>query len=313
MTQSANTWQQYFGYQSEEYTKSFQEWGKPIKLDSSQGWIIQRKVPEKSLYDVMGCYPFMVCSDWEKIEEDLSRLENSLVSLTLVTDPAGIYHQELLRSVFPDLCQVFKEHFVVDLQTGWKQEISNNHKRNAKKAAKNVEIEHIDDPHKYLDTWCCLYDKLIERHNINGMTAFSRTAFDLQLKAPGIGAHRAVYKGQTVGMVLWYLHEQHVYYHLGAYSDTGYEEKASFAIFMQAMQEFAAQGKKRVYLGAGAGLNLQADDGLTRFKRGWANSTRTVYLCGRILDRPNYAALVQEFGLQQNSYFPAYRSPEFGG
>ena len=301
-----------YGYQSKEYASSFWETGTALNLYSASGWIIKRNIPGTQLYDAMGCYPFLICTHWDQIKNDLLTLKNDIVSLTAVTDPAGNYSYELLKNSFPDLCTPFKEHFVVNMQRNWEKSISSNHKRNAQKAAKDLEVERVDNPHAYLHTWCLLYDKLIKRHNITGITKFSSQAFDLQLKAPGIGAHRAVYKGETVGMVLWYVHDQHVYYHLGAYDNTGYEKKASFAIFKKAFEDFAELGKKHIYLGAGAGLNPQAEDGLTRFKRGWSNTTRTVYLCGRILDKYRYDQLVNRLGSQERNYFPAYRRPEFG-
>ena len=302
----------FYGYQSKEYAKSFQEVGTPCQLSKSLGWLIIRKIPDCQFFDAMGCYPFMICSDWVHLESDLSEIKDEIITLTVITDPAGNYTKKLLEHIFPELCTPFKEHFVVELQTNWKQSISSNHKRNAQKAVKNIEIEYVDNPHAYIHTWCRLYGNLIKRHKITGITKFSPEAFDQQLRAPGIGAHRAIYNGQTVGMVLWYIHDQHVYYHLGAYDELGYENKVSFAIFIKAFEQFADQGKKQIYLGAGAGLNPQADDGLTRFKRGWANNTRTVYLCGRILNKKKYDLLVKEFGPQQMNYFPAYRSPEFG-
>jgi hypothetical protein len=46
-----------------------------------------------------------------------------------------------------------------------------------------------------------------------------------------------------------------------------------------------------------------------RFKRGWSTGERTVYLCGRILNRPKYAEL-SERAVAEPGYFPAYRKGE---
>jgi hypothetical protein len=73
------------------------------------------------------------------------------------------------------------------------------------------------------------------------------------------------------------------------------------------MEHFAQAGVRWMALGAGAGTENDGSDGLTRFKRGWATETRTVYLCGRIFQQSTYAALV---GAQAStSFFPAYRHP----
>src|SRR5262249_49571006 len=109
---------------------------------------------------------------------------------------------------------------------------------------------------------------------------------------------------------LWYRCDDRAYYHLAAYSPRGYELKASFALFWQVGESFARAGVRWLALGAGAGLGDTTDDGLTRFKRGWATGTRTAYLCGRIFDRAAYAALSAATGNSDAFYFPTYRHPQ---
>ena len=46
------------------------------------------------------------------------------------------------------------------------------------------------------------------------------------------------------------------------------------------------------------------DDGLTRFKSGWATGTRTAYLCGRIMDRHQYEPAQFQFGTVQGRLLP---------
>jgi len=42
------------------------------------------------------------------------------------------------------------------------------------------------------------------------------------------------------------------YYHLAAYNEFDHELKVSFALFWRAIEHFAAQGPRRLSLGAGA-------------------------------------------------------------
>ena len=112
--------------------------------------------------------------------------------------------------------------------------------------------------------------------------------------------------GVIEGMQVWFRHNDVAYYHLGAYSDTGYRSRVSYALMWSSLLWFYAAGTTRVDLGGGAGLG-QKEDGLTRFKRGWSNASRTVYLCGRILDEARYARLSQGTGTSQTAYFPLYR------
>ena len=113
-------------------------------------------------------------------------------------------------------------------------------------------------------------------------------------------------------MVLWMARDGIAYYHLGAYSDAGYGEGASFALFWTAWKFFTARHFRWLSLGGGAGLQEDTDSGLMRFKRGWSTGTRSSYFCGRILDRDAYARLVRENAVTAHGYFPDYRKGEFG-
>ena len=64
-------------------------------------------------------------------------------------------------------------------------------------------------------------------------------------------------------------------------------------------------------LGAGAGLTADAEDGLSRFKRGWATGVRPVHFCGRVLDPVEYERLAARSRERAGGYFPAYRHGEF--
>ena len=109
-------------------------------------------------------------------------------------------------------------------------------------------------------------------------------------------------------MTLWYEQDDVAYYHLAAYSDAGYEHRAAFALFSAALAHFRGR-VDWLALGAGAGAAATDDDGLARFKRGWATGTRTAYLCGRVLDPARYRALAGAGAGMAAAYFPAYRAP----
>jgi hypothetical protein len=112
-------------------------------------------------------------------------------------------------------------------------------------------------------------------------------------------------------MSLWYLQEDSVYYHLGAYNNIGYKLHASFGLFRVAIAYFTELGLKRLNLGAGAGVYNDSKDGLTQFKRGWSTGTALAYLCGRIFDKRAYLTLSTDAGDKQRNYFPRYRQGEF--
>lgn len=299
------------GYLHPQYAQSLIEFGEPFELPASEGWILKRPIPGTSQFDGMGCYPIFTCENWQGLETDLSLLEDQLVSLSLVTDPFGQYTpQELLR-FFKDVARPYKEHYVVDLMQQPQTFVSPHHQRNAHKALQKVKVEICGNPIQHLDEWCLLYDNLIERHDIKGMTRFSRTSFARQLNVPGMIAFRAIAGEKTVGMLLWAIQNNVGYYHLGAYSSEGYKLKASFALFWTLLEYFKNNGLAWLSLGAGAGLQGDEEDGLTRFKRGWATGTRTVFFCGRIFNVEKYQDSIWVNKTKDINYFPAYRAGEF--
>ncbi|MEM8488061.1 MAG: GNAT family N-acetyltransferase [Bacteroidota bacterium] len=295
------------GYLAPTYAASLAHVGQPVHLEESDAWAIARPIAGSGQLDLVGCYPLMACRHWEHIVADLHALAPQYVSFTMVSDPLGAYSQDMLAAAFPDLCRPFKKHFLVDLQGDYAAHFSSNHVRNARKAHKALVIQRVAHPGETLDDWSRLYQHLIKRHAIRGAAAFSREAFVMQLKTPGIVVYKAAMDEETVGMVLFYEMGGHVYYHLAAYTGAGYTNKASFGIFQQAFADFSAAGLSVVNLGGGAGLEENADDGLTRFKRGWASTTAPAYLCGRILDHEAYQKLLAEMPAGQDNFFPAYR------
>ena len=299
------------GYAHPAYAAASAQIGHPRELIKSGSRILERLIPGTSARDAMGCYPLFVCPDWSLLGDDLEAIGPELVSLVVVTDPFGDYTDETLRRTFTDLVVPFKEHFIVDLDHDLEGFVHSHHQRNARKALREITVERVPNPLDFLDDWNSLYANLIERHEFKGIARFSKESFAGQLSVPGIELFRAVYRGKTVGITLWYVSEERGYYHLAAYDETGYELRASFALFWRALEYFAAIGLRRLGLGAGAGRDGNRLDGLIRFKRGWSNTTRTTFLCGKIFNQIEYQRISETKGTMGANYFPAYRQDEF--
>ena len=295
------------GYLSERYARSLAEFGEPRRLPQSGGWLLVRPIPGMDHLDAMGCYPVFSCMNWDHLSADLDALAPELVSVCLVPDPFAAPDADALRAIFPDVMTPFKEHFVVDLSVPKASMANKHHRYYARKARRECEVEACDTPSHFLDDWVTLYDALADRHHLSGIKAFSRDAFAAQLETPGLTVLRAVVGGTTVAAHLWYTHGDVATSHLAALSDRGYSLNASYALYDFAI-EFFGDKVRWLNLGAGAGIDGANDDGLTRFKRGWATGTRTAYFCGRVLNPERYDALTA--GLPDTAYFPAYRSGE---
>lgn len=294
------------GYLHSRYAQSLAGLGTPRLLPRSEGWIVERAIPGTEERDAMGCYPLFACRRWDRLEEDLRELEGRLVSLALVTDPFGEHDEPLLRRCF-DQVVPFKRHFVVDLH---RDRIGSKHHRYyARKATEAVRVEECPSPIDLLDEWTGLYAGLVRRHGIRGVQAFSRDAFAAQLTTPGLVMLRAVRQGVTVGAHLWYLQGEVAYSHLQASSELGYRLMTSYALYAEALRLLASRARW-LDLGAGAGVAERPDDGLARFKSGWATGTRVAYFCGRILDPGRYAAISGGREPAADRYFPLYRAGE---
>jgi Acetyltransferase (GNAT) domain len=290
------------GYADPRYAGSLAEFGQLRMLPRSQGCLLERPVADGAR-DLMGPYPLFACHDWAGLAADLAELEERAVSVVLVADPLGDVGQDQLGHAFPDLMRPYKLHHVRDHERPW--QATSHHRRHLRRAAAAVEVDVCVDPARYLDDWMGLYATLIERHGLVGIRAFSRTAFERQLALPGLVAVRAERDGLTVGMTLWLEDPPCAHYHLGAYSSEGYDVSASYAVFDRALGHLRDRGVRWIDIGGSAGD--ESDDGLDRFKRGWANQTRTAHLCGRVLDRDAYRRLT---GGRSTDWFPAYRASE---
>jgi Acetyltransferase (GNAT) domain len=298
------------GYFNPLYACSLDEFGSPILLRHSQGWLLEREVPGTKLHDLMGCYPLFSCLDWQALAEDIKEVPDRYVSLVLVTDPFQDLEEAKLQEIFPDTARPFKQHFIVDLgQDPWKS-VSKHHRRYLRKAEKDVRVEISAEPTAWVGVWVNLYQNIIVKYQLRGIQAFSESSFTRLMQMQGVELILAYRRGEPVGAQIWIRQDNRVYNHLNALSKIGYQVGAGFALYGFAIDYF----KNKVQyldLGGGAGFSVGGTDGLSAFKRGWTNKTRLTFLCGKVFDKQKYNELVQLRNFPLSGYFPAYRWGEF--
>ncbi len=139
---------------------------------------------------------------------------------------------------------------------------------------------------------------------VTGTADFTPAYFDALAAEPTMQAFAAFAGDEIVGMSIWFAAEGVVYYHLSAVSPAGYAMGAAYSLVGAAVDHFAGQGV--IHLGGGAGA-AGGSDGLTAFKRGFANSEVQAHVCGAILDPASYESL--SAGRATTDFFPAYRAP----
>ncbi len=297
------------GYLHPDYAQSLAEFGQPLELQKSKGWLLQRPIPNSDASDAMGCYPIFTCRSWEHLATDIENLRERLVTVALVADSFGNHNEALLKNTFERVV-AFKSHFIIELGKEPEALASKHHRYYARKALAKVGVEVVNAPAAFLNDWCDLYSNLIRRHNLSGIKAFSAKAFAHQFQLKDLVIFRATYQGRTVGSHLWMIQGDVAHSHLAAFSDEGYELMCAYALYWEAIRHFTGK-VKWLNIGAGAGLQTDATDGLTQFKRGWATGSRTAWFCASVLQPEKYSALCAKAGVSDTGYFPAYRLGQF--
>jgi len=301
------------GYLHSGYITSMAEFGQPMELPHCGGWLLQRLIPATTRNDAMGCYPLFCCRDWSKLSIDMDTCAEKFVSVALVLDPFTTLSAEELKRSF-DIVRPFKDHYIVDLSMPFDQHVKRHHRYYARKSLREIKVEIVNNPQDYLQEWKTLYETLVRRHQLSGIKAFSITCFRQQFTIPGLVMFRATCRDQVIGAQLWYVQGNVAYSHLTAVNDVGYASRATYGIYWTAINVFKehfANEVRYLDLGAGAGLSANGNDGLSEFKRGWANDRRIKYFAAKILDRKAYADLSKDRGSVDDGYFPAYRKGEF--
>jgi hypothetical protein len=299
------------GYLHPLYAKSLSEFGTPVELPECGGWLLERRIPNSNLKDATGCYPLFCCTDWMRLAPDIQKVKDRYVTISLVADPFAPLTAVDLSQYF-QLVRPFKNHFVIDVSCSSDRHVNQHHRYYARRALKQMRVSLVDDPKVCLDEWVRLYEILIARHRLRGIKAFSKTAFAVQFDVPGLIVFRASRNGRTIGMHLWYLQSGVAYSHLSAFDQEGYSLRAAYALHWFAIQEFKRDyaGELRwIDLGAGPGVEGDARDGLSVFKRGWATGQKVKYFCGAVCNWEDYRLLAVTDQIN-SGYFPPYRTGE---
>lgn len=296
------------GYLHPGYAASFTGDGTTARsLPNCGGWLVERPIPDSHARDGMGCYPMFACRDWSALGHDLEHIGADLVSVSLVTDPFGACDEAALAAVF-DRVVPYKQHYVADLTRPRRDVMTADRERCAALARKRgVTVEEVAHPPDLIDEWAALYSRAMQRLDARG-PVLSRETVLAQLHLPGIVMLRAACREATVGLGLFAIHDEVAYAHLVAMADSAHELRVSCALYYDAIERLS--GRVRwIDWGGVAGPADNPDDGLARFKRGWSSGQRTAFLCMRILDREQYAALTEARRRTGSAYLPAYRAP----
>lgn len=291
-------------YAAAAYARVYEEVAEPLWVEPWGAFVLVREIPGGGGRDALGMYPLAPFRPDADLEAGLDWLKaQGLVSIGLVPDPSASPPLDRLQAAF-GLCMPFKSHILVDY--GREVEFTRHHQGKVRRARDKVRVETVPLD-RHVDAWCGLYGNLVDRHDIHGLSAFSKEAFRRLAEVPGLTAVAAFSEETIVSMHLWVADPATGvgYSLLAATSAEGYRLSAAYAVNDASIRLLS--GLKRLNLGGGAGLQAE-EDGLTYFKRGFANDEVTAYFCAAILDPERYAALSGGLGACTTP-FPAYRFP----
>ena len=290
-------------YASAAYAGVFEAAATPLWVPLWRTHVLTRPTPGAEARDAAGCYPLAVLGEDADLTGGLDWLRAlGLTAVGLVPDPLTAPPLAALEAAFP-LCVPFKAHLLVDY--GRPVRFSKHHRYEVKRSLGQVSVEEVALA-DHLAAWARLYGHLAQRHGIGEDAAFTPDTFGRLAKVEGLRSLAAWGAGEVVSMHLWIVDAAQGlgYSLLAASSPEGYGRSAAYAVYDAAIRLFS--DLRLLNLGAGAGLSSAADDGLTRFKRGFANAEVQAVFCGAILDEDRYAAL-SGGARQATTPFPAYR------
>ena len=254
--------------------------------------------------DGRGPYPLFSCAEWDPLADDLASLEG-MVSVTMVIDPLAPMTRQHLERVF-DVVRPYKTHHVIDFRLGPTRP-SRHHLRELRAVPSDVRAEIVPFPSSHADDWVRLYGDLVRRHAVTGFADLPAGSLRAQLDVPGCVAVRAVRRDRCLSMALWYRNGEDAHLHLAASDEEGYGTGAAYAVMAASIEHLASEVQV-ADLGGVAGNADDPQDGLARFKRGWANGTAIAHLCGAVLDHRAFDRLTGGRGSTGSTYFPPYRA-----
>lgn len=297
------------GYLHPGYAAALAEFGTPICLPRSGGWLLRRRIPGTDFFDAMGTYPYLACVDWASLATDLDALQEAdpqLVSVSAAPDPFGSYDNDALRRAFPDLVNPYKQHLVADLEMPDERIISEHHAARIRRAKRKLAVEVVDQPLSCVELWTRLFEYSVRQFSITGIQAFSPASFARQLAIPGTSLWLVHHETEAVAAAVTMSHDNVAYTHLLAASPLGRKLGASYVIYDSAIRHLR-RTVRWIDWGAVPG-DSDGETGLKSFKAGWSTGSKPAYICGRITNRKNYELLAQTTGTAGSSYFPCYRA-----
>jgi hypothetical protein len=285
-------------YRSPQYAHCFAEDFIPREIECAQGWALERPIAPTEYTDFMGPYPLWYGENATKSQMvDCLRAHNAVSFVGVVLEGRQPKDWDYLAP--------FKTHYVTDLRQ--RSPISKHHQYEVRRAQRGGVDAKIVPLQKHIEDWIYLYARLVERHDMQGLTAFSPTYFQRLALCPEVVTFAAFHNQELLAMHVFAMTDDTLTSHLAASADRGYEMGAMYGVNATALAWAQAQGYRAVNWGGCAGSQDQLD-GLAKFKQGFSTTTQQSYIAGVIGLPEVYTQLcAAKTALNQPIFFPRYR------
>lgn len=225
----------------------------------------------------VGARPFASLDPSCDLQAGLDHLrEAGITSVSLVTDPLWGADAPELRQAF-DVCRRFKEIYLVDKASD-RVKIGKRHRNRINKARGGAEVREIPLA-EHLDRWFELYRRNVVNRKIP--QPFTNAHFEYLATLPGLRTVAVLVDDEIATITMWLPYQDTLYFHDAASSAIGHAVAASYVAFAHVVERF--DDCRYIFLGGSAEFFDDHLDGLARFKRGFANSSNTSFMCSSIL------------------------------
>jgi hypothetical protein len=291
-------------YADPQFGASHSEYGEVIRLARSEAVVLLVPLLTSGRHDAFGPYPLLSTRSPDLLVEDLVQMRDlGAVTFTAVLDPMEPLVPPDVRW---DIHRPYKTHFltVPGAQTAGP---SRHHRRELRVAASRVSVSVQSGAEADIDRWFNLWDAVQPTRSVAGMRSGSRHALTEQFGLSGAYAMWATAGGVDVAAQLVLFSATTAYAHLAVSNRLGREARAMYALDAALVEMAMAMGLT-VHWGGAAGPSDTAD-GLTAYKRGWSNASRTAWIVGSVLDPDAYLSVGGTLPVDGAAWFPPYRSP----
>lgn len=275
-------------YADPAYAASLAEHGRPLLLPASGASVLVVPVGASGHVEAVGPYPLLSCPRPDGLVEDLAVVAASgAVTLTAVLDPMRPLPSGL--EAHADVLRPFKRHFVTLLEDDAPDVPSSHHRRALRRARAHVEVVVDAGADADVAAWWALWEGRARELGLTGMRAPARDAFARSFALDGAVVLWAWSGGALMAAQVVLLSDQVAHAHLAVVTPAGRAVGAGYALDAATLE--LARGRVRAVHWGGAAGDVDVDDGLATYKRGWSNDVRTAHLLGVVLDREAFHAL----------------------